>query len=383
MSESVATDWAAAQHRFDALRPLALRGGGARMVDLAYANIWDGAPAALRAALTDAIESDAKLALQYTPYGGATVPRRVAAEALTKRTGLPYKFKDLVLTPGAMAALSICLRSEAGPGRRALISAPCWIDHPLYAAHQGLEPTLVPVYDSSFELDFKALTEALDERVAVVLLTNPGNPTGRCVTERELLALAQLLNSQANPPLLLVDECHRDYDFQGHFRSAACFYDRTISVYSYGKKVLAQGQRLGYAAVSPRFAEGRAKCEQLIHLARAGGYCTPTALMQRALPALEAMSPPLSQIAERRRRVLEHFERAGTQVAPCDATLFVFAKVSPAFGGDDWVFTEALARRGVLVTPGSLFHHPGWVRISCTGTEAMLTRGLEILTEVS
>ena len=66
----------AAQERVDRLREQAVRRAGAAICDLAYANSYDGAPDDVLEALRSAVDSERALDLQYTPYGGATMPRR-------------------------------------------------------------------------------------------------------------------------------------------------------------------------------------------------------------------------------------------------------------------------------------------------------------------
>ena len=44
---------------------------------------------------------------------------------------MPFTYTDVVLTPGAMAALHLCLRSAGGAGREVLVPVPCWLDYPL------------------------------------------------------------------------------------------------------------------------------------------------------------------------------------------------------------------------------------------------------------
>jgi predicted DNA-binding transcriptional regulator AlpA len=70
------------QARLDELRMRAVRAGGTAFADLGYANAWDGASAELKAALHAAVDVADPLGLQYTPYGGATVARLIAAPAL-------------------------------------------------------------------------------------------------------------------------------------------------------------------------------------------------------------------------------------------------------------------------------------------------------------
>lgn len=371
--------WLAPQERFEALRADTWKRAGSRLADLAYANPWSGPPASVVSAMREALapEQRTTLDLQYSPYGGHTIPRRLVAQRLASITDLPFKFRDVVLTPGAMAALTAVFRLLAAQSEHAepelIVPTPCWLDYPLYLAEVGIKPVLVPMQPDTLRLDLSAIARALSPRTVGIVLSQPANPTGLLHTQRELSELAALLSAQAGPPLLISDECHRDVLFEpGAWFSPALAYPRTVITYSFGKTSFLQGQRIGYVAVSPRCEDGAALANDLTRMCRAAGLCTPTALMQRVIPALLDCVPDLASLAQRRAEVLTQLSAGGVEVAPSQATFFVYPKVP---GGDDWAFTERLAARGVLVMPAATFHHRGHVRLSLTGTEAMIARG--------
>lgn len=272
----------AAQERFEALRTHHVRRTGGRLLDLAYPNAGALAPGvhdALRATLDEVSGEE----LQYTPYGGLIPARRRFAHALERTHRLGFKHGDVVLTPGAMAALSIVLaaaREEAGD--EVVIVTPCWLDAPAYAWQQGLTVVPAPVHRERGRLDLAAIERALGPRTRALILAQPANPTGVLYTREELGQLAALLASMPRPPLLIADECHRDFVFAPDaFVSPAALYPRTAIVYSLGKRLLMQGQRLGYVAFAPALRE-EGWTERALRLCRSLGHATPTALMQRA-----------------------------------------------------------------------------------------------------
>jgi aspartate aminotransferase len=372
----------AVQERVDALRDEATRRAGAGLADLAYANSYDGAPAEVLEVLRGALAPARPLDLQYTPYGGGTVARRLVAESLTASHGERFQFRDVVLTPGAMAALNVVFRAVREDERaEVLVVTPCWLDYPLYLENLGLSARLVPVQPRSLRLDLGAIEAALGPRTRAVILSQPANPTGVLYGADELRALGDLLSRAPRPPLLISDECHRDFVLPGQsFVSPMTFYDRTCLVYSLGKSLFLQGQRTGYLAVSPRHPERRALARLLERLMRVTGFCTPTALMQQALEGLLPLRPALDALLERRIRVLDGLERAGYRVVPSQATFFLYPECR---GEDDLALTERLARRGVLVLPAGVFHHRGHFRISLTARDDMLARALAVLAEGS
>ncbi len=373
-----------AQERYESTRRHAQMRAGVSLCDLAYANPYDAADPAVVQAIRDALDEPRTLALQYTPYGGATIPRRLAAGQLSRMYRRRFHYRDVILTPGAMAALNIVfrsLRSDQGTDE-VIVITPCWMDYPLYLAQLGLKAVLVPVDARTLHLDLDAIQRALTPRTRAVVLSQPANPTGVLYTREELRALAELLRSdrRIEPPLLISDECHRDIRPAGTpFTSPLECYSRSVIVHSFGKSLGMQGQRIGYAAVSPEMKHGRQYAALLAQLCRAMGYCTPTALMQLALPRLLELKPDLTRADERRVRVRDALRAGGYDFVEPDATFFLYPR---APGGDDLAFADRLAARGVLVLPSSVFHHRGHFRLSLTASDAMLDRALPVLEEL-
>ena len=377
---SALEDLLAPQRRFEELRRTASLRAGARLADLGYANAYGGPVPEVVAAIRHALTHAGDLGLQYTPYGGTTVARRRVAEHLSRASGLTYDFRDVVLTPGAMAALNLVFRAlrEAGPGE-VIVPVPCWLDYPLYLANLGLVPRLVPVNPDTHRLDLAAIAAAINPRTVAVVLMQPANPTGLLHSEAELRALADLLHSAPLPPLLVSDVSHRDVRFaEQPCVSPAAVWDRTVVVQSFGKSLRLQGQRIGYVAVAPKMSERAELIATLETLCRVMGYCTPTALMQRALGGLLAYVPDWAELRQRRSIALEALRAGGYSVVPSQATYFLYPR-TPAGGSDDWAHAERLAEAGVLVMPAPVFHHQGHFRLTLTCTEAMLERAAAVL----
>lgn len=370
------------QERFDAMRQRALTRCGTQLCDLAYANAYDGPAPTVLAAMVNALVADRTLALQYTPYGGATIARRLVARQLSKLTGRPFHYRDVILTPGAMAALNIvfrAVRSSAAFEDEVIVVTPCWLDYPLYLEQLGMRAVLVDVNQETMHLDVNAIAAALTPRTRAVILSQPANPSGVLYSRAELQELARVLMAtpHGEMPLLISDECHRDIRFGTTlFTSPVECYARTCVVYSFGKSLFIQGQRIGYVAVSPEMPDGDAFATRLVQWTRAMGFCTPTALMQHALPDLIDLRPDLTAITKRRARVIAGLSAASYTMHASDATFFLYPK-TPA--GDDFAFAEALGERGVLVLPAPLFHHRGHFRISVSASDEMVERALEVL----
>ncbi len=367
------------QERFEAIRRDAERRHGRALADLSYANASDGPTSAVKDALRDALEAARATDLQYTPYGGSTLTRREVARALERRLGLPFHYGDVILTPGAMAALNVAFRvaQASDEGAEAVVVTPCWIDYPLYLAHLGIEAKLVPCA-SSLRLPLDAIGAALGPRTRMVVIAQPSNPSGILHRRSELEALAHLLDDTPSRPVLISDECHRDVVFdEAPFVSPAAVYDRTLVVYSFGKSLFMQGQRIGYVAVSPRMPGREAFARELERACRYMGFCTPTALMQTAVRRLLRLPLDFEPIARRRRVLLDALAAMGYELPASEATFFLYPRIPS--GEDDVAFCARLAEEGALAMPAAVFHHHGHFRLSLTASDGTIDRALPVL----
>ena len=369
---------------FEEIRRGAVRLGD-RLCDLSYANPYEGVQQSTRQVLRRALDGERLLDLQYSPFGGQTLVRRAVADDLAGRQVLPYEFRDVILTPGAMAALHLALRAIGTTGDEVVIPVPCWLDYPLYVHYLGLCPMLVPLAGAAFGLDLSAIADALTARTCAVLLSNPVNPTGRSYSREALTGLASVLEQAeqrfGRAITLISDETHRDFTELGAHHAGATVWPATITVYSFGKYHFIQGQRIGYLAVSPSHPQRDALSTEIVRWTRVMGFCTPTAHMQAVVFDLLGMRHDFSYVVQRRRWLMEELGRAGYQVTPADATLFVY--VSTPAGEGDMQFTRRLAERGVLALPAPIFHHHGHFRLALTGAARMLEGGVAVLQQLA
>jgi len=352
--------------RFADLHAAVLRGSRPGLIDLSYPNPLVQRDRRgfelLQAVLAGTSQAD----LQYTPFGGGTLARRRVAASLSRRLGLPFGFRDILLTPGATAALNVVLTALFRPGDEVVVPTPCWMDYFLYLRRLGLRPVAAPC-GADKRLDVATLARAVGPRTVAVIITQPVCPTGVLHTARELAALAVVLRDSAarygKPIVVISDEVHRDQVWSAdEFISPMEVYADSISLYSFGKAWSMQGQRTGYIAFGPAL---RGRAEALLRSERAlrsTGFCAPTALMQRLVTELADLSPDYEALRQDQLVLRETLTRLGYDAVPGQATAFVYVRCPDGF--DDWTFVERLARGGLLAMPSSLFHEPGYFRLA-------------------
>jgi aspartate aminotransferase len=307
-------------------------------------------------------------------------PRSVIAEALRRELDLAFEPEDVALTQGAFGAIALAFRLVMDRGAEVLIPVPGWFCYAPMLVAADLVPVKVALEPAGFDLDLAAIDAAITPRTRMVIVNSPNNPTGRIYGRDHLAALAELLEA-ASARIgariwLLSDEPYRRIRLDGNgFTSPAALYPWTLVDYSYGKVLLAPGQRLGYLALSPLLpARERAQLRAaLFPTQMALGWAFPDAVMQHAVADLETVSIDLDALAARRDRLLGALDRWGYRVTRPEGTFYLWAA---APGGDALRFAEALAARDVMVMPGTLFDRPQDFRISLTATAGMIERAL-------
>jgi aspartate aminotransferase len=307
-------------------------------------------------------------------------PQQYLAERLGQELSLAFEPADIALTTGAFAAIMVALRLVLDAGDEAVFCQPAWFCYePMLLAADAV-PIKLKLKPPAFDLDLAAIEAAIGPRTRLVIINTPHNPTGRIYGPDQLAGLAALLERASarfgRPVFLLSDEPYRRLRFDGRdFSSPAAFYPFTLIAYSYGKVLLAPGQRLGYLAISPLMpaTERQALRDAMFAAQMALGWCFPNAVMQHALRDLEALSIDQAALARRRDRLAASLTDAGYEVLRPEGTFYLWSKWPK---GDPERIWNRLADRDVFVLPGSIMDAPDYFRISLTATEQMIERAL-------
>jgi aspartate aminotransferase len=309
-------------------------------------------------------------------------PQAYLAERLGQELRLAFEPADIALTTGAFAAIMVAFRLVLDAGDEAVFCEPAWFCYePMLLAADAV-PRKLKLKPPGFDLDLAAIEAAIGPRTRLVIVNTPHNPTGRIYGRDQLEALAELLKRASarlgRPVFLLSDEPYRRLRFDGRdFVSPAELYPWTLISYSYGKVLLAPGQRFGYLAISPLMpkADRQALRDAMFSAQMALGWCFPNAVMQYAVRDLEGLSIDQAALARRRDRLTATLANAGCEVLPPEGTFYLWSKWPK---GDPERIWNRLADRDVFVLPGSLMDAPDYFRISLTASDQMIERALPV-----
>lgn len=197
----------------------------------------------------------------YDP-AGLPVLREAIAAHLT-RLGEPTTPDQVLVTAGALHALTLLLRVLSGPGDRVLV------EHPTYAAAldavraSGARPVPVPMLDGGWDLEMFAATIRQAAPGLAYVIADHQNPTGLSMSQGDRERLVSLARATRTP--LVVDEAivglHLDRPPE---RSVAALDEPGETVITIGSmsKTFWAGLRIGWVRANPsliqRLAAARA-----------------------------------------------------------------------------------------------------------------------------
>ena len=263
---------------------------------------------------------------------------------------------DVIVTPGAAAALFAVATSSLEPGDHTVIVRTNYATNLETPRAIGADLDAVDLsYDDAWRLDVARIEARVRPGVTkLISVTCPHNPTGTVLDRVDLEALVLL--AERSGALLLVDETYRDLTHGSRLPMAATLSPRAISVASMSKAYGLPGLRIGWAVCrDPEVAETllAAKEQMFICGATLDEAIAACVLAERDRVLAPILSDVLARLAIVREWIagqdtFEWVEAAGGVVG--------FVRFAPSVRVDTDRFYETLLQRGgTYVGPGHWF----------------------------
>jgi histidinol-phosphate aminotransferase len=276
--------------------------------------------------------------------------------------------KRIVPGHGIQALIGTVASAFLTPGDSVVLTRPTYGLYAQVSAAAGADVVRVPARDDLTH-DLGALAEAAARTDArLVWLCDPNNPTGSLVEGPEWASFLDRLPGRC---AVVVDEAYVEYvDPERRLRREEdVAAGRPVIVLRTFSKIFGlAGLRLGYAVVDESLAPFFDVVQEPFNVNRAG------------LAAGRASLARVDLVEERRKTnaaVRDWFagllREQGMEPEPSHANFLLVG-----VGADDLELTARLARRGVLVRPGSDFGLHGFVRVTI-GPEPLMERAAAAL----
>lgn len=314
---------------------------------------------------------------RYMHNAGYPETRAAVAAYLARDTGTPVEAEDVIMTCGAGGAMNVALKSLLDPDDEVVVVAPYFVEYNFYVDNHGGK-LVVAESAPDFDLDLDALEAAIGPRTKALVLNSPNNPTGRMYSRERLAELGRLLGEKerraGRPVTILSDEPYRKLVFDG--KKVPPIFDAhpaTILITSHSKDLGLPGERIGFAAISPRHPDRDALRGAMTFTNRTLGFVNAPALFQRAVASLQEASVPVESYQKLRDVFWQGLRDAGLEVIKPEGAFYLFPKTPTE---DDLEFVHALQKEYILAVPGVGFGRKGHIRLSFCVTLAEIEGAL-------
>ena len=324
-------------------------------------------------------EKDAVSLHGYTSAQGALPVRQAIADNINERFSAGATPDLLYMTCGAAASLTISLHAIVNSGDEVIALAPFFPEYKVFAEKAGAELKVVKCREEDFQIDFKALEEAVTPKTKAIIVNSPNNPSGAVLNKETITELASLLNKKSqeygNDIFIIADEPYRELVYGGiEVPYIPNFYNNTLVCYSFSKSLSLPGERIGYIFVSPNVNNCGDVYAAVCGAGRALGFVCAPSLLQFTVAETLGTTSDISIYEKNRNLLYNALTEYGYKVVSPDGAFYLFVK-SPE--EDASAFCEKAKTQEILIVPGDDFGYPGYVRISYCVSTAMIEKSLK------
>ena len=352
--------------------------GEESVFDFSLGNPSVPTPAAVTAALERIIKETDPVRLHgYTSAQGDMAVRAKIAESIEKRFGFPVN-KDLIyMTCGAAASLTVTLNALINSGDEVIIPAPFFPEYRVFAENAGAHVVTVLCREPDFQLDIKAIENAVTEKTKAIIINSPNNPTGAVFSPDTIKALSDMLDKKqaeyGTDIYIIADEPYRELSYGAEVPYIPKYYANTVVCYSYSKSLSLPGERIGYIFIPESAKDSKKLYAAVCGAGRALGFVCAPSLMQYTVAECTDVLPDVSAYKKNRDLLLGALTDYGYEAVPPDGAFYLFVK-SPE--PDANAFCERAKKYELLLVPSDDFGCGGYVRISYCVTAEQIEKSL-------
>ena len=339
---------------------------GADVIDLAKGNP-DAFPADfIREVAKKAVDDPANA--RYSPFDGKPSFLQAAEQWYRNTYGVEVDWKtQLFAVEGAVDGLAALFAVLVSPGDAVAYADPYYPSYHCMTVMSRAEEVLLPsLPERGFLPDLDAVPAQVWNRVKVLVLNYPNNPTGAIMTREDLLAIADF--AQEHDLIVISDEIYGDLTYGGEahicFSSLPHMQERTLLLNGFSKAYAMTGWRIGYALGAPEIIAAMTKIHQYTML------CAPITAQLAAIEALrhgeKYMKKMVAEYDRRRRLIYEGFMKMGLNCFEPKGAFYIFPDITSTGYTSEEFAEKLLEAEHVALVPGSAFGDCGEGHVRCS-----------------
>ena len=360
---------------FEYGRQRAAEVGEENICDFSLGNPNVPTPDFIKQAVIDILTTTPPTAVHgYTIAPGNPEVRETLAKSINERFGTNFSGRNLFMTAGAAAAITICFKALCEENDEFITFAPLFPEYRCFVESVGGKLTVVPAKPDDFQIDFAAFEKLINPHTKAVIVNSPNNPSGAVYSEATIKKLADTLRRKekeyGHPIFIISDEPYREIVFEGYsVPYVTKYYENTLVCYSYSKSFSLPGERIGYIVVPDEVADFGKVFGAIAGAARVLTHVNAPSLWQLVVARCAGKPSDIATYIKNGQLLYDGLIAAGFECVRPQGAFYLFPK---ALEDDDYAFCERAKKYDLLLVPGKDFGCPGYFRAAyCIKTETI------------
>jgi len=296
---------------------------------------------------------------QYAPMAGIMPLREILAQKTADLYGLNYHPADeITIVSGCTEALYAVMTAIIHSGDEVVVFEPAYDSYvPSIELNGGKAVYVTLTAENDFTIDWQVVKNKITERTKAIMLTTPHNPTGKCLTQQDLDALAAIVKD--TNIFIISDEVYEHIIFDGKKHLSPAMHpdlkERTFLCGSFGKTFHTTGWKLGYCLAPKELTTEFRKAHQWIT------FASPTPMQYAFADFLKEPDNYLSVTAfyeAKRNKFIDWLKGSRFTLKPTEGSFFQMVSYTQITDESDYDLAVRWTKDiGVASIPVSVFYH--------------------------
>lgn len=313
-------------------------------------------------------ESLAKGNVFYTSNYGTPELRQVIAEFEKEKNHIEYDPSEVLVTVGVGEGTYASMAAFLNEGDEILVPNPVWLNYIHVPSSLGAVPVTYSLKEeNNYQIDFSELESKITDKMKMIVIVDPSNPTGGVFSRETLEKLADI--AVKNDLLVLSDEIYEQlvYDGEKHISIASLpgMKERTIKLSGVSKAYSMTGWRLGYICAPKEIISACVRVHQYTVT------CASSFVQEASVTALKECAEEVEAMRKEYERRKNYVVKALNEIdgISCNdpkGAFYIFVNIK-SLGMTSMEAAEYLLEKAkVAMVPGSSFgsEGEGYLRLS-------------------
>jgi len=315
---------------------------------------------------------------QYAPMPGVLELREIIAQKVLHAYGqYVHPSTEITITAGATQAIFTAIAAFIHQGDEVIIFEPAYDSYRPSIEIAGGKTVIYTMEAPDFKINWAFLAAMISPKTKMIIINTPHNPTGTILKSEDLLQLSRIVKD--TDIIILSDEVYEHLVYDGQPHESVLKYpelfQRSISVFSFGKTYHCTGWKVGYC-IAPEYLMNE------IRKVHQWNVFSVNSFVQHALAAFmfdATQYLSLNQFYQQKRDFfLEILKSTRLRPLKSQGTFFQLCDYSYISDLDDVAFAKEMTiKHGVACIPISVFYsdhrQDKLIRFCFAKTEGLLT----------